>query len=82
MAGHYDAFYTGVRVEHCVCLDDFFAHGGCEGIVVVWAVEREDYDAGLCVVVLGLDLRKGEVVVGCREGWGGHGGGEWGIGYE
>lgn len=79
MAGYYDAFYARVRVEQGVCLDDFVAHGACEGIVVVWAVEREDYDARFCVVVSGLDLRKGEVVVGCGEGWGRHGVG-WGIG--
>ena len=44
--------------------------------MVVGAVQCEDYDAWLRVVVSSLDLCEGQVVIGCRESdGGGHDGG-------
>jgi hypothetical protein len=67
VSGDYDAFYARVDVEHCVGGFDFLAHGVGEGIVLLGAVEREDYHRGLFFVVFGLDLSELQVVVGRGE---------------
>jgi len=67
IACYYDAFYAVVNVEHGVCRLNLLAHCVGEGIVFVWAVEREDDYAGGGWVVGGADLGEGEGVVGFWE---------------
>lgn len=63
VACHDDALDAPVDVEHGVRGLDFLAHGVCKGIVVLGAVEREDYDRRFFFMVLRADLRELEIVV-------------------
>lgn len=67
-ASEHDAFHAVVCVEERVRVLELEHHGVGEGIVVLRAVEREDDDGRVLFVVLRLDLREGEVVVGFWEG--------------
>jgi hypothetical protein len=66
--GYDDAFYARVDVEHGVGGFELFAHRVGEGIMIGRAVEREDNDRRLFLVVPCLDLCEFEVVVGGGKG--------------